>query len=101
MLVEENTLFAYKKIVAEYVIAENGALGFWVSRMKFWILSLIFGGEKVLICFCVNKASYCLSCGKVVKCLFFKGAQYKCHVLGWRLCWAQRQNVISNDSYSF
>lgn len=48
MLVEENTLFAYKKFVAEYVIAENGALGFRVSGMKIWILSLYFWGEKVL-----------------------------------------------------
>lgn len=48
MLVEENTLFVYKKIVAEYVIAETGALGSWVFRMKIWILSLYFGGGKVL-----------------------------------------------------
>lgn len=47
-LVEENTLFAYKKIVAEYVIAENRALGFQVSKMRIWILSLYFGGEKAL-----------------------------------------------------
>lgn len=47
-LVEENTLFAYKKVVTEYVIAENRALGSQLSRMKIWILSLYFGGEKVL-----------------------------------------------------
>lgn len=47
-LVEENTLFAYKKIAAEYVIAENRALGSQVSRMRIWILSLNFGREKAL-----------------------------------------------------
>lgn len=91
-----------KKIVAEYVIAESGALGSQVSRMKIWILSLVLGRKSLKsVCLCVNKASCCLSCGKVVKCLLFKGDRYKCHVPGWSLCWAQRQNVISNDSYSF
>jgi len=48
MLVEKNTLFTYKKIVAEYVIAETAALGSWDFGMKIWILSLYFWVEKVL-----------------------------------------------------
>lgn len=96
-------MFAYKKVVAEYVIAENGTLGSRVSGMKIWNLSLYFWGGKSLksVCLRVNKALRCLSCGKVVKCSLFKGAWYKCHVPGWSLCWAQRQSVILNDSYSF
>jgi len=55
----------------------------------------LFLGRKSLksVCLCVNKPSYCLACGKVVKWLLLKGAQYKCHIPGWSLCWAQRQNV--------
>lgn len=46
MLTEENTLFTYKKIVAEYIIAESRALGCWGSNMKISVLSLYFLGVK-------------------------------------------------------